>query len=490
MSRPRILVVEDNPVTRKLLRLTLVSEGYDVVEAASAAEALRAIAQDLPALALCDLVLPDADGFEVLERIRKLPGAAHVPVLSYSGVDDERRILSAGFSDHLLKPIEPSKVVEAIAVHLARAKVRSPKRRHSGLDKLERVSLIWNSSRQVLARLSEVRAHELGVEKALGELLTCFLDACGFTMGAAFLASELGEPQLRSCFGTQAPKVSELKTFFGQEALLQRSLGRGEPEVIDRGDPSEAARTVFDAWGAGSMLLIPLEQGGIALGVLVLASPNPKFSPDWLELAKGLAGPMAQTVTLAELARHANRDALTGLLTRRRFEEELAVRIAESKRYGTSGALILIDLDRFKPINDTWGHAAGDAVLKYVGDVLRASTRDSDLSARIGGDEFAVLLPHADEQGALACAEKIRRLFATATVEVGREVTSIAASIGIATYPEHGFSRERLFEAADSALYEVKRAGRNGARVAGSDWDLEYARTAPARNVGAEGALP
>ena len=170
---------------------------------------------------------------------------------------------------------------------------------------------------------------------------------------------------------------------------------------------------------------------------------------------------LTQRFQLVELERLANHDSLTGLSNRRRFDEDLATRVQEGWRHGVSTSLVLMDLDNFKTINDTWGHAAGDEMLRAVGRVLRRVTRRSDLPARLGGDEFAVLLSHTGASGALACTHKLHARLAAEKVEIGGHIVPIIASIGAAAFPAHAASGSALVEAADRALYCAKRQGRN-----------------------------
>jgi diguanylate cyclase (GGDEF)-like protein/PAS domain S-box-containing protein len=162
----------------------------------------------------------------------------------------------------------------------------------------------------------------------------------------------------------------------------------------------------------------------------------------------------------------ANRDPLTNLWNRRRFDEELRQRLSEARRYETAGALVLLDLDNFKAVNDTSGHLAGDRVLRIVAARLIALTRSSDLVARLGGDEFAVLLPQVNEDGAKRCAQRILETLAP-TSPADREENGpvVECSIGIALFPTHGTEPDALFELADHALYQAKLEGRNRATM-------------------------
>jgi len=157
-------------------------------------------------------------------------------------------------------------------------------------------------------------------------------------------------------------------------------------------------------------------------------------------------------------------DALTGLPNRRAFEEALTRDLARTERQGGAVTLILIDADHFKKVNDTYGHQGGDTVLRALSDVLRESTRTSDIAARVGGEEFALILPQTDSDNALVVAERVRMRFAVRKIALddGR-VVKATVSLGMATVKSPGCrtADKALYEAADKALYDAKASGRN-----------------------------
>jgi diguanylate cyclase (GGDEF)-like protein/putative nucleotidyltransferase with HDIG domain len=160
------------------------------------------------------------------------------------------------------------------------------------------------------------------------------------------------------------------------------------------------------------------------------------------------------TALIANLADAAHRDALTGLLNRRGFQEVFDVELERARRAAAPVSLIVGDLDRFKRVNDLYGHAAGDAALRNVADTIRSAKRRVDNAARIGGEEFALLASDSDEHGAYMLAERIRE-------EVEGSDDGLTMSFGVATFPLHGQSHEALLRAADQALYAAKQLGRN-----------------------------
>jgi diguanylate cyclase len=178
-----------------------------------------------------------------------------------------------------------------------------------------------------------------------------------------------------------------------------------------------------------------------------------------------LANQAAGALHAGQLIDHAREaaihDALTGLHNRRAFNESLDRAVAREDRQGGHFALLLLDIDRFKRLNDTYGHPAGDAVLRHTAQLLKHHLRKSDLAARFGGEEFAVILASTEGGGALHLAEKVR-----GEVEQGRLVfdgarLGVTVSVGVAVWPEDGRDPAALVAAADRALYAAKEGGRN-----------------------------
>jgi diguanylate cyclase (GGDEF)-like protein len=164
-----------------------------------------------------------------------------------------------------------------------------------------------------------------------------------------------------------------------------------------------------------------------------------------------------------ELAKIAATDALTGLPNRRYFLEAANLEVERVRRFGTAASVIMIDLDHFKSVNDTYGHAVGDEALRCLAEVCRNSVRQIDVLARIGGEEFAAILPGTDEAGAHSVAEKLRNAVYETPINAGRNLINISASFGVAEVRSFDMGIEDCLSRADLALYAAKRAGRNSA---------------------------
>jgi diguanylate cyclase (GGDEF)-like protein len=189
---------------------------------------------------------------------------------------------------------------------------------------------------------------------------------------------------------------------------------------------------------------------------------------EWLVLAT-IVSELAVAVDKAQLYRLttelANTDELTGLYNYRHLSQVLGDEVDRARRYDHPLSLLMIDFDRFKLVNDTYGHIVGDQVLVETAQVLRDSLRSTDLLARYGGEEFSAVLPETEAEGALAVAEKLRMAVAEHEFLVdGRPIGPLSVSTGFASYPEHANSAQQLLSRADDALYSAKAAGRNAVR--------------------------
>jgi diguanylate cyclase (GGDEF)-like protein len=216
----------------------------------------------------------------------------------------------------------------------------------------------------------------------------------------------------------------------------------------------------------GSSTCMPLTVGGEVIGSVLV---NPPYRPtpeqdDRVRTSVAQAAPVLanlRNLAIAEL--RAATDSLTGLPNKRAVNDTLKRMLAQSSRAMTPFALLLIDLDHFKEINDRLGHPVGDQALASVAAALTGSIRDSDFAGRNGGEEFAVMLPATDLDGAVEAAEKIRLAIAAVTIASDVKLT---ASLGVAIYPDHATSTEKLERLADAALYVAKRTGRNRVEIA------------------------
>jgi len=253
--------------------------------------------------------------------------------------------------------------------------------------------------------------------------------------------------------------------------------------VLEIPDLSRDERTAKLSWiaEAGLRMYVGISlstREGFHIGTLRVLDRRPRHLNDHQrELLAGLA---RQVMALLELREHekllkeallrekhlASVDILTGLFNRRVLFERLEGELERSRRYNTPLSLVMIDLDHFKKINDQFGHTAGDAVLRSVGEIVRAGTRASDIAARYGGEELCVVLPQTAIEGAHAYAELLRKQIETLKISYEGKAIPVTASLGVAAFQSDQADVSRIFAAADAALYSAKHGGRNRVALA------------------------
>ncbi|MDH3944515.1 MAG: diguanylate cyclase [Anaerolineae bacterium] len=319
----------------------------------------------------------------------------------------------------------------------------------AALEALRRASLSLTASLDLEQVLAAILESTLGILDDALDAHIFLYDGEDLSVGAALWAD-----------GSKDVVWSEPR----REGLTYKVAATGESILVRDMQNHPLYENNPERW-SGAIIGVPLKIGSRVVGVMNVAYQLPReFSPDELQVINLLADQAALAVENARLHRivkkQALTDTLTGLPNRRAFNQRLEEEILRSKRYERTFSLVMIDFDDFKLINDTFGHPAGDETLIRIGGCLKERLRDTDFIARIGGDEYAVILPETTiEEARMICAQ-LKETVKTCEFTWQKENSLyIYPSTGIANYPEHAEEGEGLISAADKALYTEKRAG-------------------------------
>ena len=411
----RILIVEDEGIVALNMERTLTRLGYDVIAVAgSSAEAVSLAAAHTPDLVLMDINLgPGADGIDTAALLGGRRSAPVIYLTAYSEDATLARARETGAYGYLLKPFSERELHATIQMALARH------RSDASVDRRE-------EDLRLALEAAEMGVWELEVDPSIQE------DA---------LAQE-------------APATAESRTFGGTWANFQAYIAPEDRSVV-RG-------ALIEAQAHGRPVSVEFQ----ALGA--------DGSRPWLRIqARSQSGKpsrllgVAQDVTLQrqgqdQMHHLAHHDPLTGLPNRRLALDRLDQAIIRARRHKWLTAVVMVDLDKFKIVNDTLGHSAGDELLCVVASRLRAALRAEDTVGRIGGDEFILVLESVSDRADLSMiAGKLLQAIDEPLILNGCEVQP-SASLGIAVFPEDDEDRDSLLRAADAAMYSAKKAGRNG----------------------------
>src|SRR5262245_17090157 len=434
---PRILVVDDEARLRLSLKLLLARDGRQIDECATGGDAVAALSRQHYDLVLLDLRLPDMTGLQIMDRLKTRLDSMTVIVVSADDVIDSAiGALRLGAYDFVRKPYQPEELLNTVR------------------NALQRRALEQSHAR-ISARLEQSeRLHRYLVDHSPDIIYTVNEDG-QFTYLNPTVAAILGYPNEELIGQHYSSIIHEDDRERARYAFCERRTGERASRNVElrlKRRPSGAP----DAEGI-EYLTIALSATGVYLEQEPGAARRLRFLGSY-----GVARDITERKRAEErISFQAYHDLLTQLPNRALFKDRLSVALTQAQRSGRLVAVLFIDLDRFKLINDSLGHAEGDELLKSVAGRLQSCVRRSDTLARLGGDEFTILLPDLSdpEDAALISQKVIDELRRPLTVG-GQEVRP-TASIGIALYPNDGSEAESLVKHADIAMYHVKPAGKN-----------------------------
>jgi diguanylate cyclase (GGDEF)-like protein/PAS domain S-box-containing protein len=360
-------------------------------------------------------------------------------------------------------------------------------------DRVQAEIQLQKANQELAEKVQELeqRSKEISLLSEMGSRLQSCKDATEAFVEIGNVAEQLfpkwsGALCITSASRTAVETVSDWGMGAGGERVFAPdecwALRRGQPQSFRRGERTAPCRHIDPAQVTES-LCVPFMAQGEALGIVSLQmragqDQHENAPRSSVEQERRLAAVLAEQVALAlgnlklreSLKNQSICDALTGLFNRRYMEESLEREFSRASRNKTALAIVMMDLDHFKRFNDTYGHQAGDSLLRAFGDLLKRNTRGQDIACRYGGEEFALVLTDTTLNGALQRSEILRQQVKQMSVEyAGQLLGAVSISMGVALFPDHGVSMGDVLRASDQALYCAKREGRDRVSV----WTVE-----------------
>lgn len=517
MADSRILVADDDPAILQTITWVLKEHGYEVVAAEGGAAMFAQLEQRTPDLLLLDVAMRELDAFQVLERIKADERWRDLPVLMLSTLPPEEaaeRTLGLGAADYIRKPFRVRELLARIQAQLRmRAVLRSARDAlRSTEEELVRVREEVESRRTLMDILHEVTG-DLSSDEIYHILARRVARALNLSHCSVVLARP-GDRVGVVATAYENPGLRNLEVRLDRYPEIGAALDHGRPVLIEDLSSSALYADIRRLWREEklhvtirSVIALPFSLDRRQAGVFFLrrtAEEDP-LTQDDVEFGDAVIKAAVAAIQRAQviettkadnkrLEALAHTDPLTQVLNRRALTVRLAAELERARRYESVLAMLMVDLDHFKRINDTQGHLVGDDVLREVAALLQHAVRSVDLVARYGGEEFVIVLPETAEAGAVVFAERLREMIAAKNFAVpvgstrsgGGGVTPagdewseagtadagsgdelhLTSSIGVAIFPTGRTETvEDFFARADAALYRAKADGRNRVRT-------------------------
>ncbi|MCP4404073.1 MAG: diguanylate cyclase [bacterium] len=470
-----ILIVDDAPKNIRVVASLLKQEGYQMAFARDGKTALAQTKSMNFDLILLDIMMPEMNGYEVCERLQRDPATKEIPIIFLSAKMESESIVKGfelGAVDYVTKPFRQEELLARVGIHL--------KLKHLQ-EKLEEQNL----------RLQYEIGERMRTEKVLNLLnhLSSLLQACHTeeeTYSVVTVVCKQLFPSDSGCLSIIDDSRSMLKevSFWNSPHLASRLCSVADCQAL-RGDSMGLGDQIsscpqMECSPDCDTLCAPISTPGGALGILKLYFSQDR--PGHVEkkyihtiettrivltrLVRGYALTLANLRLRETLRRESIHDLLTGLYNRRYMQEALEREAHRAERRKMSVEIIMLDIDHFKNFNDTYGHDAGDLVLRELGQFLYNNTRGEDIACRYGGEEFLLILPGASLEDSTQRAESLRLGAQELQISYQGKSLHITISLGVASLPEHGATANDVVRAADAALYAAKARGRNQVVVA------------------------
>ena len=476
MSDNTILIVDDEEMTRELLRVIFEDKGYSVDEASNADETFTYLEKYKPHLIILDIQMPGKNGIDVCKELKTNPDTKTIPIILNTCRSEKEDIiegLNAGADDYLIKPFNSNEILARVQSHI-RSKAHYKQLQHNDLV--------------LLLELSEIVSTIRNPKKILRTIVHKMTDV--IDVARCSIASIEEDGGLRVKVSSDLDSDEEIHLDLWKYPEIKKSLETKKPVLINniKEDPLlEPVREMVATINLNSIVVVPIIRKESIIGTFFLRTASPIINAidervlNLCQLVANISANALENAILFESVQKANSyleelaitDGLTNLYNHRHFYNRLDKEFSRAVRYNDELSCILLDIDDFKKINDTYGHRSGDCVLEKIGLLIKNLARECDIPSRYGGEEFAILLPQTGIKGALKMANRLLLLVREEKFKCLDE-NNVTISVGVSTLEKSGMTKaEQLIQHADMALYEVKHSGKNRVLEAKNDSTID-----------------
>lgn len=472
-----VLIADDNRLVAQVTGAIMEQAGYRVEFARDGIEAATKAYSRLPDLVILDIEMPKVKGYQVCRLLKEDPMTSWIPIIMLTGKEHQSDMfwgMKTGADAYITKGFKPEELVLKAEELVARSEsqreakelARKRKKEVTGDYVIEKITSLLDRKlfeTTILNDIASLSGSLKNLQETVVSIFRILANLFAFQVGTFLLLEERelyvyrNWPVGEDAVGEAVERTLEIATGYAWE--------RGDDDlkivVLNPGPQEEDTPEL-------TFFHLPLTAQKRVYGIIAVGGqPTPAFrreAPSILSLASNELAMILDNARLYEEAKKlAITDGLTRIYNHRFFQELFDKEFKRADRYNTVFSLIMLDIDHFKNINDTYGHLLGDEILKEMAMLIRGCLRSMDVVARYGGEEFAILLPETDLENAIQTAERIR--MAVRNHEFGSSLgkrIAVTVSQGVTSYPSPGiFSKSDMVAKADAALYEAKESGRD-----------------------------
>ena len=449
----KILIVEDDRFFREMFSFLLKGEGYEVDTASCGLEGLKMLGETRYGLVITDLVMPDISGMEILSRVRESdPSIDVIMVTGNANLESAIFALKHGARDYLIKPVDPDAFRHSVAMCLEQRRLLDEN------QELKNMLSLFQASQTIAGCLELDRVYHLLVDAIAREI--------GVSRGIGVFLAE-GHLEVKEVKGL----TNRVAMHYRDTLLASVTKHQSPNHLVTRMRVKEMPAALSGGVNSGitEAYLIFVRNKGVLQGFVAVFNEPGAQLPDFRDKKKNILFLLEQSSLAFENAETYSQakdmlfiDDLSGLFNHRYLEVALERELKRVERYASHLAILFLDIDCFKQVNDTYGHLVGSRVLKEMGALLKKSVREVDVVIRYGGDEYTVILVETACDIAGKVAARIRAMVETHVfLAVEGYNIRLTCSIGYSCCPDDTMSKEELLEMADQAMYAGKSSGKN-----------------------------